>query len=414
MELKKLVVTMAAASSMAGLVACGSGSSPTASVSRVVTGPITAFGSVYVNGEKYETNGATVYVEDSEASESQLKVGMTVTVKTSSNGVADSIHFDDDVEGIVIGTTIAADNTGTLNVMGQTVTVDGNTIFESHVTAITTASQIVAGNIVEVSGSSSGTGSIVATRLEVKAESMADYIALGKTIEVKGIVASHNEVDQTFNIGSLVVDYSTAVKEMPAGSWNDLYVEVKSTQELVGGQMVASKVELEDGGSKGEHDEGDEVEVKGKVSEVVADTSVSVNGQTFLLDANTTYEHGVAADLIVDALVEVEGYTNTAGQLVAKKVEFEGHDDDSELEVKGDVISVSTTAVNEGTVEVGGLSIVVNNATMMQDKSMTADQHFNLSKLNAGDMVDIDYVDNGGIFTATKLEREVAGSATPQ
>jgi hypothetical protein len=415
MKLQKIILTSAAAGLLAGLTACGSDSNSTGSDngSRYTTGAITAFGSVYVNKTRYNTDNATVYIEDDVASESDLRVGMMVTIKESSPGVADTIYHDDDVEGIVLSTNILADGTGTLNVMGQTVTVTSSTIFESYIPGVTSAAGIEAGNIVEVTGSSSGNGSIMATRLELNAAALADYLVdHPEGIEVKGIVSSHTDIDNTFDIGSLTVDYTSAVlDDMPAGNWDGLYVEAKSYEALnASGHMVAYEVELENDGSKYHHDydSDSEVEVKGDVTEVTSD-SVTVNGVTYLLNANTRYEHGTADDLIMGALVEVEGYVNSAGDLVADEVEFEGHDSDSELEIQDYVSAVGTTDdPNVGTIEINGLTFHVNSSTIMQDSSDAHLTHFNLSSVGVGDLVKVYYFDDNGTLTATKLERETA------
>jgi len=406
MDYKKLIVMGVAAGLMAGLVACG-GSSSSSSKSKVVTGAITAFGSVYVNGTKYETGSASVYIEGGAASESDLRVGMMVTVKSSASGVAESIHHADDVEGFVIANNIAVD--GTLNVMGLTVAVDGGTIFESHVAGVTTAAEIAVGNIVEVTGSSDGLGNVLATRLEVKAVDLAAYLVDHPNgVEVKGIVHDHIPGATTFMIGALVVNYAGAIlDDLPSGVVDGLYVEVKSTENLNGdGQLVAYKVELESDGVKGEHGEDDEVEVSGEVTAASA-SSVTVNGMTFILDGSTLYEHGTAADLVVGAMVEVEGSVNGDGNLVAAKVEFEG--EESETELKGSVESISATDTNNGTIVVAGNTVVINNSTIMHDDSSADVMAFNLSMLATGDYVEVHYVDNGdGTFTATKLEREDA------
>jgi hypothetical protein len=415
MKLQKIILTSAAAGLLAGLTACSGDSDSTGSDngSRYTTGPITAFGSVYVNNSRYNTDNATVYIEDSVGSKSDLRVGMMVTIKESSPGMADTIYYDDDVEGIVLSTNILADGTGTLDVMGQTVTVTSNTIFESYVSGITSTVGIEVGNILEVTGSSSGNGSIMATRLELKAATLADYLTYhSEGIEVKGIVGGHTNTDMTFDIGSLTVDYTNAVlDDMPAGNWDGLYVEVKSKEPLnASGHMVAYKVELENHGSKSYHDydSDSEVEVKGDVTEVTSD-SVTVNGVTYLLNASTRYEHGTADDLIVGVLVEVEGYVNAAGDLVAEEVEFEGHDSDSELEIKDYVSAVGTTDdPNVGTLEINGLTIHVNSSTIMHDSSDAYISNFNLSMVGVGDLVKVYYFDDNGTITATKLERETA------
>jgi hypothetical protein len=169
-------------------------------------------------------------------------------------------------------------------------------------------------------------------------------------------------------------------------------------------------VELENYGSKSYHDydSDSEVEVRGDVTEVTSD-SVTVNGVTYLLGESTRYEHGTADALMVGALVEVEGYINSNGDLVAKKVEFEGHDSYSELEIQGNVSAVgSTDDPNVGTIEINGLTFHVNSSTIMQDSSDAHLNHFNLSSVGVGDLVKLYYFDNNGTLTVTKLERETA------
>jgi len=411
MKLQKIILSSAVAGLLAGLTACSSDSDSTGSTNntRYTTGAITAFGSVYVNNTKYNTDNATVYIEDSIASESDLRVGMMVTIKESSPGMADTLYHDDDVEGIVLSTNLIG-GTGTLNVMGQTVTVDAKTIFESYVTGVSSASGIETGHIVEVTGFSSGNGSVTATRLELKAMDLNSYlIDHPEGIEVKGIVSAHTDTNtiKTFDIGALTIDYTNAVlDDMPAGNWNGLYVEAKSDEALNNlGHMVAYKVELENDGSKGHHDDESEVEVKGEVTEVTSD-SITVNGVTYLLNENTRYEHGTVADLKVGALVEVEGYPNNNGDLVAEEVEFEDHD--SEMEIQGTVSAVNTGDANEGTIEINGTTFHINSSTIMQDSSDAHLNHFNLSSVGVGDLIKVYYFDDNGTLTVTKLERETA------
>ena len=411
MNFKKVILFNTAVGILAGLTACNSGSNDSASNGggSYTTGAITAFGSVYVNGTKYNTDNATVYIEDSVASESDLRVGMMVTISESSPGVAGTIYHDDDVEGIVLSTNILADGTGTMDVMGQTVTVDTKTIFESYVAGVSSPAGITAGNIVEVTGSSSGNGSVMATRLELKAVDLASYLVTHpEGVEVKGIVSGHTA--QTINIGGLTVDHSNAIyDDMPAGNWDGLYVEAKSNQPLNGsGHMVAYKVELENNGSKAYYDDDDygEIEVMGEVTEVTSDL-VTVNGVTYMHNDQTEYEHGNASDLMVGAFVEIEGYLNTGGELVAHEIEFEGHHGYSELEIQGTVSMVNpSTDVNEGTIEINGLTIHVNSSTIMHDSSHAHVTNFNLSMVGVGDLVEVYYVDINGTQTAIKLERE--------
>ncbi|MDH5766843.1 MAG: DUF5666 domain-containing protein, partial [Gammaproteobacteria bacterium] len=394
MNTRKLILTSAIIGIITGLTACNSNNN-TSSSSRYVSGPITAFGSVYVNGNRYNTDHATVYIEDSPGSESELRVGMMVNVETSGDNSATTIHFDDDLEGFVTSTAITIDNTGTLVVMGQNVTITSHTVFESKVTGITSASAISAGNIVEVSGYSSGEGQITATRLEVKADNLATYLLTHpEGVELKGIVKNYNSAGQSFLIGSQPIEYSSAVlDDMPQGNWDGLYVEVKSTQTPDTGTLIASKVELEDDGDKGHADDEDEIEVHGAISDI-SDSNITVNGHNFLINASIEIEHGSRQDLVIDAIVEVEGYMNSNGQLVAHEIEFVDNENDSSIEFYGTVIAIETSDTNVGQITLtGGQVIMINNNTIMHDSQdesgMIPDTHFNLSDLGTGEFVEV-------------------------
>src|SRR3569832_2097765 len=191
------------------LSACYSGGgSGAASAGNASTtqGVVTGFGSVFVNGIEYEVAGDTdIQLDGERATESALQVGMLVTLNGTVNpdgktGTAHSIKFADQMKGVVDTNHIAANGVGTITVMGQTVTVTAETVFESKVAGIISPDLIQAGNIVEVSGYASSGGAITATRIEVKAAAQT----AGREIEVKGIVS--NLTATTFTLGALTVD----------------------------------------------------------------------------------------------------------------------------------------------------------------------------------------------------------------
>ncbi len=411
----KLLPVAAVVGAMLSLAACGGGSSGSADqTSNTSSGPITSFGSVYVNGVEYDTDGAAIYVEDEAASESDLRVGMMVTIDKDSNGNATSIHHDDDLEGIVLANNIAAgQTTGTMDIMGQTVTITADTVFESDVAGITDAGMVVAGNIVEVSGHSTGTGLITATRIEVKAVDLATYINThAEGVELKGVVENHVLATSKFDIGSMTIDYSGAMlSDLAGGITNGIYVEVKSTAGIVGGELIAWKVEREDDGSiHREGDEDDEYEIHGMVMAMTADT-ITVDSQLVVINNETEFEDGVRGDIVVGAMVEVEGYFNAAGDLVAEEIELE--DQEATSEMTGTVDIVDAPMPNVGTITLADTTVIlVNEETIMhdsRDEGMTPDTNFNLQDLVQGDFVEIYVFANGdGTYTATKLEREDA------
>ena len=85
--------------------------------------------------------------------------------------------------------------------------------------------------MVEVSGSESAGGEILAWRIERKSILFQPGITM---VEVKGEISSLDTIQMFFNIGSLLVDYASATKV--EGSISDgLRVEVKGT--LVAGRI---------------------------------------------------------------------------------------------------------------------------------------------------------------------------------
>ena len=393
------------------LAGCGAGTSTTGGsttgTSLARTGVITGFGSVFVNGVEYETDSSSVTLDGTSSSESNLKVGMVVTLEGSVNddgvtGVATSINYADELEGIVSAVNIATDGTGTLTVMGQTVTIDAATVFESDVVAVTAFSNIALGNIVEVSGYSAGDGSIFATRVEVKKAAKE----AGDEIELKGLVASVDTTAQTFMIGAQLVDYHGATLEGMSAPANGVYVEVKSVDGIVGTTLMASKVEIEDGGDKSlDGAEGDEFEFEGVVMSIVSATEFIVNGQHVLIDlAETEFEHGTATDIAANAKLEIKGLLNADGKLVAEEIQFSTA---SSIEMEALLEGVDATA---GTITLLGQTIHVNNHTLKideRDDGVTPEHYFDLTDLAAGQFVEVKaYIDDTGALVATLLKRD--------
>lgn len=399
------------------LAGCGAGtSSPgaAAGASMQRSGVITGFGSVYVNGIEYETTGSSFTLDGSSGSESNLKVGMVVTLAGSVNadgvtGIATSIDYADELEGIVTAVNIATDGTGTLTIMGQTVTIDAATVFESDVVSILAMDSIVVGNIVEVSGYSAGTGSILATRVEVK------KVAKGADdeIELKGLVASVDTTAFTFMIGAQLVDYSSATLEGMSAPADGVYVEVKSVDGIVSNVLIASKIEIEGNGKKGiDGHDGDDVEMEGVVTSVVSSSEFFLNGQAVLIDANhTEFEHGALGDIIQGAKLEVAGTLNADGKLVADEIEFRTA---SAIEIEALLEGVDATA---GTITLLGQTIKVNALTVKidhrDDNGATPEHFFDLTDLAAGQIVEVKaYIDGSGTLVATSLKRDDGTSST--
>jgi len=421
MKLSKtfLPLVISAVITSGALVGCSGGGTGTAGNSgpKVTSGVITGFGSVFVNGVEYQSTNSTVKVNGVDGTENDLALGMVVKVKGSVNsdgvtGTATDIEFNDETEGTLMAINLTS-GVGTINVMGQTVNVDASTVFKSDVASITTIDMMQVGNIVEVSGYSNGTGTIYATRIEVK--KMAH--TAGEVIEVKGKINSLDTTAMTFILGDptgsyITVDYSNAnLTNFPtSGIADGQFVEVASTSDVSGNTLAATKVEMQNADNKHvDANMGDDLQLEGVVTADLANNQFMLNDQTVVVDPTMTeVENGALTDIVMGAKLEVEGQLDADGNLVASDISFR-EQASAEMFAQIDAVSPDTN-----TVTVMGVDIQVNTLTHMADaqdaNNMTPVRYFSLADVAAGDWIDVHYYQDSssGNYVATELKRENA------
>ena len=114
------------------LISCGGGGSLAGGgiggTGVIASGPVTAKGSIFVNGVEYDTTTSTVNINGSSAAESDLRRGMVVRVdgnldSGSTTGTASTVNYEDVVKGPLTSFSTPADIM-TLLVLGQTVVVE--------------------------------------------------------------------------------------------------------------------------------------------------------------------------------------------------------------------------------------------------------------------------------------------------
>lgn len=368
---------------MTGCGGGGGGGTPPAAVKTTSKGVITGFGSVFVNGVEYDTVGSSVVMDDSSSTESNLQIGMVVTVSGSVNaggttGTATSITFADSLEGPVSAVFSASGST--LTVMGQTVKVDGTTTYQN----VNDASLLALNDMVEVSGFPDANGVILATRIEKK--SML-FTANTTTVELKGVVSGLT--GSVFSINALSIDASGVA--LPAGLANGSFVEVRGTLAAAGGPMTATFLEIEPAFSAGE---GEHVEVEGIVTDFISMSDFKVNGVPVNGSALTmTIANGMK--------IEVEG-SMVNGVLVAGKGELEL---ESNILLEGDV-----TAKGASSLTLLGQTASVSATTEFKDGSAANVRMFSLADIAVGDhVIVVGYPGSGGIV-ATSVERRDAST----
>jgi hypothetical protein len=390
----------------AALAACGGGSGGDGGVAgidstgrpvTVATGAITGFGSVIVNGIRYETNGATFMIDGRLGTQSELAVGDVVLVKGdvasgATSGTAQSVTFDDAVEG-PIAAIDAANNT--FVVLGQLVRVGPDTSFDDSLQPASFAGLVV-GNFVEVSGLVRSDGSIGATRIEPK--------PAGGELELTGSVSNLDSTARRFNINALVVDYSAAamLQDFPNGAVaNGQLIEVKGSTVGAGGTLNATRLEFK--GNRLGVTTGDRVEVEGFVTRFVSAADFDVAGVPVTTNAQTIFEGGTAANVGLNVKVEAEGVMSSAGVLVATKVDIRRG---SAVRVVAQVDAVNPAARS---FVVLGITVRTDSLTRSEDKSSQDVSPFGASNLNVGDYVEVRGAElpaGSGEVLASLLERE--------
>ena len=341
----------------------------------ISTGTVTGIGSITVNGVKFNTDNAAIYIEGvrvddqciSGGNETCLRdvlgfnEGQVVRVVGSFNddgktGTADAVYYNDTIEGPVeVGSIVQIDaSTLRLVVMGQTVVMNNETKLFDTTPAPITLNGINEGDLIEVSG-----------LIDEQNRIQAGYVLnkgtynSGDSVEIKGIIDTGSITQNNFRINGLLIDYSAVI---PVPSLQDgMQVEVKGTYN--GTHIVAVSVEQDDDIS-GRDD--DDVEYEGIVTTAPVGIDFVMGVQPVQVSPNTIYKGGLVEDITVGVRLEIEGYLQ-GGVLLADEVRFRDA-------IKIDAPVATSSRVNDViTVEFTGLTppitVQVNEISKIEDDS---------------------------------------------
>ena len=400
----RMVITGALAGTLAACGGGGSGDSTTAGTSSGTSvGAVSGFGSVYVNGTRFATSGS-VDSDDGVEREDQLEKGMILKVEgdwdDGGEGRADRISYDDTLRGPISG--MSWDDlarTGTLTLLGQSIALDGKTVFRGATPAEIAANP--QSYRVRVSAWRLDDGSFQASF--VGARTIGQDFDDDNEVEIEGVVASLDTSAQTFTINGFPVNYTSAVGD-DGFSLDDLadglVVEVEG--HLEGGTIVAEEIDDEDDWFS---DDDDDVEITGSIYDHdAARRQFSVNGVAVQITGGTEFDDLREGSLADALFVKVEGDFRD-GILVAGKIE--GRESDAELD--GRVESIDLT--NE-TLMVSGVRVQLTANTLIDDDDNDDDRRSrvqDIQSLQVGDYLEIEGRQrsaDGGSLEALSIERE--------
>ena len=377
------IVAGVAVAATALLVACGGGGSDSGGTAgeSVYQGTISGFGSVIVNGVRFDDSAARVTVDDAVVSVGALKLGMRADVTGSvstdgSTGTASSCVVDTSVRGPIAAIDTAASR---FTIRGIAVQVDDKTVFEGA----GNLAALKVGDWVEVHGSVDFTNRVVqATRVEVKPpEEVGRIVLFGKAT---GVTAT------TFTLGDLTVNYAAArligfdTNTITEGA----VVRVRSNASPVGNVLQATVVKAV---KAPRLLDGTPAAVEGRVQQFVSLSNFLVSG-TAVDATNAQFQSGTAADLSEGKRVIVYG-TLLNGKIVATKIRIFRPDLDGEVRLIGmvsDYVSVASFKVR-------GVAVDASSAVFEDGTA---------AELMDGRLVEIKGQSVGSVVKASKVEFE--------
>ncbi len=358
---KSLSLVIAAASAALVLVACG-GSSATSALADApatagvmsVSGTITGFGSVIIDGVRYDdvttkVSNDTNPSAPSAGTLSDLKLGMRVEGKVQDGKLNDVV-----IHASLLGPIGALDSTlSRFSIYGQPVQVATTgatpTVFEG----VHDFNGLAVGDVVEVHGTVDATKAVVATRVERRPQT-----ELSKGVRIGGMVTLLDTAAKVFKFNDMTVDYSTATV-LPEGATpanGQLVIAFSDTPPGAGGfKAKAIKIVTTT--------DGDAFGVGGRIMAFNSLADFTVSGVHINASA-ATIEGGVDADLATGVIVGVEG-TVANGVLKATKLRVLKTPVDVKASLKGQItdwVSASSFKVR-GTAVDASAAIFVGGST---------------------------------------------------
>ncbi len=321
------------------VVACGGGGggggSSTAGVGSGGTGAfsvgtVTGFGSVFVNGLRYDDASASVSDDDGARSRSDLKLGMVVKVQGSTSAAGDSSANSISFDSALLGPVSATNSAGkTLTIIGQKVVVAAGTVFD--VSLPQGFASIQTGQVLEVHGFvNPQSNELQATLIEVKAG--PGYY------KISGLVSNLQNGIKTFRIGSETINFAAlSGSSIPQGFANGMLVKARldTRQPSANGAWAATRVRI----NQESLDDQDNVDIEGLVTALTSPTQFGVNGVR--VDASGANFPDGTADVALGARVKVKG--NIVGAtLQAREVKLESKG--KQIDLRGNISNVDAVA----------------------------------------------------------------------
>jgi hypothetical protein len=384
------------------LIGCGGGSDKFAGIdaggapaATSTSGTLNGFGSIIVNGIRYNSDKAKIQVNGQIANENDLRPGyqvkLTGTLNKDNTGTADTVEFFPTIIGKISSIDLQNNR---LVLLGQNVQIDNATLFDDQISP-NYLNGLKVGDSILVSGLPDSAGVITATRIE---------LAPQMTHQIVGFVSNLDAMASTFMLNNLKVNFSAATlndfpnNQLKNGSFirasGDLNQDGIFVAKVLNYQAIDFKKEIKS------------ANIEGFITRFVSSTDFDVAGIPCTTTETTSFVNGDKTSLVLGARLKIKGDVNSSNQLVAKTIELQQR---PRNQIAGEVSNIVAEAA-VGTIAVGSFQIAnttvkTTNTTNYEDKDNERLKRFNFSDIQAGNFLKVSgYIDQTN-FIATKIER---------
>jgi hypothetical protein len=369
-----------------GVGGTGNTSTPNTAASTPVTasGPITGFGSVIINGIRFDDSSALVVKDATGLAASALRLGMTVEVTGTKNadgltGTAERIRVYSELKGPVQAINLA---TNTLTILGSAINIAPGTVIEGAADL----TLVKVNDIVEAYGLRNlGTGEISATRLEIEPIAPGSPPTVS-TVTLNGMVQNINSVSNRFSVNGQLIDHSNATLSGVLGNGVSVRIigTILSTSTVLAAQTISVLTNTSPA-------EGRQIEIEGIVSNYVNRAQFKINGSA--VDASNGSLSATAIGRLANgARCQAKGLAMN-GIVIATFLDCSGGSSNTIYEISGAI----TTFASRASFVVRGQTIDATNAIFSNG---------NASNLAVGRRVEIKGPVSGGLLRATSVSFE--------
>ncbi len=357
----------------------------------IAYGPITQFGSIYVNGIKYEIDDAELEFVNGTGT-SELSIGMMVQVNADwqqqINGVfnAQKVTFDHQIEGPIKAVVHHGEIT-LLEVLGSTVVIASDTIMDKNISG-----GFNVGAVVSVSGITNEKGQLLATYIALRSERYSE----GQQIELESTIDSINERDQILHLNTMDVDVSWATWKK--GSLQTVVVgtrvEVVGQYDVANNRVIANKVRVKNNNLS--VNKGNQLNIDTIISSYQSINQFSLNGYS----ANAfeaEFLRGEPSNLANGVRVRATGWINADGIFEVLTLRIRP---DANFAAKVQVNSINRAA---GEISFLNLSAYVQSDTVYQSKLKSANKYFSVDDIQPGDWIEIQGVEEGSRLSISQI-----------